>query len=105
MMKISATGGKARTEDQLAWAEQRLQGLGFTVSTVNNIKSYVREHEGLVVYADPRRDGEISFRIFKKPPPKHRSPLDQFVLPDRRKYGLLAKYENKIASIAMPRGR
>jgi len=52
----------------LTWAEQRLFGLGFQIQVDGRRRSYTKriEHAGrqFVMYGDPRRLGEISFRVF-----------------------------------------
>ena len=60
-------GAVPRNADELAWAENRLVGLGFQISCEANIKSYISEQESFVVYADPRAKGEIKFTVNKKP--------------------------------------
>ena len=83
-----------RTPDQLAWAEQRLEQLGFAATTEGNVKSYVREHNGVTVFADHRANGEITFRVFKKllpgqrVTPKNSRELKSFTLKDSWKRDL-----------------
>ncbi len=89
---------------ELSWAERRLEDLGFTISMEGNIKSYIKEHDDCVVYADPRAEKEIKFSAFKKPLPKSsRSGVQRgwigssFSLRDDWKKDLLVKHECRVA--------
>jgi hypothetical protein len=65
-------GTLARDQGQLAFAENRLAELGFQSTMEANIKSYTNERGDFVVYADPRTNGQITFKVYKKPLPKRR---------------------------------
>ncbi|MEX2494822.1 MAG: hypothetical protein WD448_01970 [Woeseia sp.] len=58
---------EVRSKKSMDWAEDRLGLLGFTVSTDGNVKSYTREMDGILVYADPRRSGRIDFCVYTQP--------------------------------------
>lgn len=42
----------ARSADELTWAEERLEMLGFRITIEDNVKCYTREYKDFVVYAD-----------------------------------------------------
>jgi hypothetical protein len=48
-------GAQARNDTEMAWAEQRLTELGFSIILEAHVKSYLRDHDDFVVYADPRK--------------------------------------------------
>jgi hypothetical protein len=92
----------ARHNDDLTWAEKRLDMLGFLLSVDNKIKAYTSAVTDFLVFADPREKGEIVFRVFKNSPSKQRRPsasraVAQFSIPDRWKHDLPAKYEAVLA--------
>ncbi|CAI8823485.1 hypothetical protein [Methylocaldum szegediense] len=96
-------GGTFRNESELAWAEQRLAYLGFQITCEDNVKSYTSEMENWVIYADPRVNGKIEFRAYKKPlPKKARGPhvrtgiSGYFYLMDSWKHDLRKKYESRL---------
>jgi hypothetical protein len=93
---------RARTPDELAWAEQRLSELGFEMTVEGNVKAYICRRDGFVIYADPRTYGEIMFRVFKEPVPKHsrvsRIRLEPwFRLKDAWKNDIGGKFEARLA--------
>lgn len=59
-----------RSEASWPIAEERLRQLAFVESVEANVKSYVREHDDCVVYADPRSSNRIDFVVCPKPLPK-----------------------------------
>lgn len=59
-----------RGKDGLLWAEQRLTKMGFEIRTKDRIRSYEDDHDSFVVFADPREEGRITFKGFRKPTPK-----------------------------------
>lgn len=98
--------GKGRNAETLAWAEGRLAELGFKVTVEGNVKTYVDEREHLVVFADPRGEGEISFLVFSKPLPRHlrsvgirQGMLGSFSLMDDWKHDIREKYERRLAAV------
>ena len=91
---------RLRNTDEMAWAEQRLNELGFKVSAVDRAKSYVDEQERYIVYADPRRKGEIALAAYARLAPtkaKGARPrfktLGIFCIPDRWKNEIPKKYQ------------
>ena len=93
----------ARTPEQLAWAEQRVQSLGFQITMNNRIKSYTEDTESYIVYADPREVGHIYFRVYKKNYTKSgKLKLTQagyrFDIQDRWKNDLRGKYDKSVES-------
>jgi hypothetical protein len=94
----------ARNENELAWAERRLVDLGFQIICEERIKSYTSEHEDFVVYADPRANGEITFRAYKKPLPRQSrvrrirtGAFNFFRLMDSWKNDIRGKYQTRLA--------
>ena len=88
-----------RSDDEMAWAENRLVDLGFQISCETNIKSYINEQESLVVYADPRAKGEIKFTVYKKPLSKSNRKRywgNSFSLKDNWKNDIRGKYESRV---------
>jgi hypothetical protein len=61
-----------RDDESLAWAEARLQVLGFEIGQEGMVRSYTQDHPGVVVYADPRNEGSITFMIYRREQPKRR---------------------------------
>ncbi|KYF63874.1 hypothetical protein BE15_12430 [Sorangium cellulosum] len=92
-------GRAARDPTQLMWAEQRLSALGFQVVAEGRIKSYTQSDKGFVVYADPRAEGEISFRVYWMPQPKKFGRrYAQFSLKDAWKHDLVTKYKTRLVA-------
>jgi hypothetical protein len=95
--------GDVRNAAGIAWAEERLEALGFHVQIDNRIKSYTKDHCEFVVYADPRTEGTIKFSVFKGTRQRGRirhsawQPTPSFNIPDRWKHGLSEKYEKQVA--------
>jgi hypothetical protein len=95
-----------RDKEGLAWAEERLDELGFKATLDDRVKSYTQEHPGVIVYADPREEGRIEFRIFRFPLPpaprkSRRGPdfrlIPQFTVMDAWKHDLPQKYAARLA--------
>jgi hypothetical protein len=95
-------GESPRDDAGMAWAEERLAGLGFEAKTEGNVKSYTDERKDLVVFADPRRPGEISFSVYRKSLTKGKTPrvkykyVTSFGLSDKWKHDLRGKYESRL---------
>jgi hypothetical protein len=95
-------GNTPRDESGMAWAEERLAGLGFEPKTEGNVKSYTDEREDFVVFADPRRPGEIRFQVYRKSLTKGKTPrvkykyVTSFGLSDKWKNDLRGKYESRL---------
>lgn len=95
-----------RDNKGLAWAEERLEELGFKITLDDRVKSYTQEHPGVIVYADPREEGRIEFRVYNFPLPpaprkSRRRPdfrfIPQFFLMDAWKNDLRQKYAARLA--------
>jgi hypothetical protein len=85
----------------MTWAEDRLKNLGFTIGLTDRTKSYFKDYENLIVFADPRFNKRIDFFVYKKPLPKNKSKLDKFSLGnfhllDTWKKDLSNKFEARI---------
>lgn len=93
---------EARNSQQLDWATDRLNNLGFTKYQENNTISWIDEYENWIVYADIRQNGRIEFIVWKKPilkkkpanSYKHR--ISQFHLLDTWKNDLKLKYSSRL---------
>jgi hypothetical protein len=94
-----------RDEMQLKWAEDRLRELGFRIGSESNVTTYTREHGELIVYADPRACGEISFTVYRKAPAGRRGRrlsarrglVRWFALKDAWKHDIREKYECRVS--------
>lgn len=97
-----AVWGTARTAESLAFAEKRLRELGFSLNTEGNIKSYTLDRDNVLVFADPRAEGHIDFKIYKKPLPKNARRFglscQTFGFRDNWKIKLKEKFEQRIAA-------
>lgn len=67
-----------RSEEELAFAVARLDGLGFRAERVGNGVKHTLEQGDLIVYADPRRKGKIEFRVYRQVAPKGKSRTPKF---------------------------
>jgi hypothetical protein len=94
-----------RNHKSLSWAEERLEELGFKKMLRDRVKSYIHEHPGVFVYADPREEGRIEFFVYRFPPPpvlrKSRrgpnfEPRPHFSLSDAWKNDLQGKYSERL---------
>lgn len=98
--------GTARTAEEMTWAEQRLRDLGFGISIVGRVKSYIDEREEIVVYADPRAKGRINFTAYlRKAPKKAARPqlnlrhIGTYYIQDTWKNDLSTKYQGWVARL------
>lgn len=103
-------GRRARTPEEMAWAERRLADLGFRCELEGLIKTYTRSHEGIIVYADPRAEGIIDFWVFdeaalasKRRTRLRRGYLGGFHLLDSWRHDLPGKYEKRESAFAARR--
>jgi hypothetical protein len=99
-------GHATRTDQELAWAEQRLGDLAFEIRSEDRIRSYVRKEAEFVVYADPRFSNRIDFTVhaaMQTPPTRaksrQRARIGQFYLMDSWKRDLSAKFEARLADV------
>jgi hypothetical protein len=91
-------GESPRNPEELSWAEERLCGLGFAIGLEQRVKSYVKDYEAWVVYADPRFCRKISFEVHPKPVAKRQRRgcrTGTFYLMDAWKNDLLEKFESR----------
>jgi hypothetical protein len=88
-----------RTADSVAWAESRLiRELGFQVVEKERVKSYIRDHGDLVVWADPLSAGTIILRVYKNTKRPRRATTEMRI-GDNWKHRLAAKYEELLRSV------
>lgn len=92
-------------EHSVAWAEQRLTELDFQLQVDGRRRSYTKRVEEagrqFVVYADPRRLGEISFRVFDASVTRGKKlgiPVNTFSIRDSWKHNLPEKVAAGIAA-------
>ena len=90
-------GYVARSTQELNWAEARLTELGFRKQEQDRVKSYVNKETACVVYADPRRLGEISFVVYRLPFPKRRPRITSLFSMSRR-FRILDSWKNDLQS-------
>jgi hypothetical protein len=94
-----------RDKEDLIWAEERLENLGFIKTSTENKISYQRNFQDCVIFADPRGKKRLEFDIYRTNITKHRKPrtitknLGYFSIPDAWKNGLKQKFENKVLEI------
>jgi hypothetical protein len=94
-----------RDNQGIKWAEDRLLSLGFVLKSEDRIKCYVNETNDSIVFADPRKIGEIRFAVFKKPLPKkvtqsNRFRTDrEFMIKDNWKNDLCSKFEVRVQHV------
>lgn len=91
----------ARDDDSMAWAEKRLVSLGFIVQDEDGVRSYIRQGEGYIIFADPRASGRIEFYVFKNSPRAikqgkilWKETYSPFNMQDSWKHDLNAKFDN-----------
>jgi hypothetical protein len=89
-----------RTPEQLVAAEQTLREIGFTIEKTDNVTAYKFLQGDWMVLADPRKNGQVEYRLFKrsgkrswKLPPKGHD--RSFSLNDNRKE-MAATFENEL---------
>jgi hypothetical protein len=85
-----------RNSDELTWAEDRLATLGFETRVEKNARSYRSKPGRFVVYADPRENGQIRFRVYLKQRSAGGPEYSRFTLTDYWKSDILEKYENRL---------
>ena len=87
-----------RSVDEIAWVEDRLLALGFKIDLDLNVKSFTRESDTFMVYADPRRKYQIEFSIYLKQFAQGRAerPIGYFGLSDYWKNSIDQKYQNRL---------
>lgn len=93
--------------ERLVWTENRLEDLGFSIQVLNNVKSFTKEYDEFVIFADPRRKGLIGFDVYKKPLPKkiingkHASTkfIGEFDIRDAWKHDLISKFEKRVKNL------
>ena len=87
-----------RNVDEIAWVEDRLLALGFKIDLDLNVKSYTRESDTFMVYADPRRKYQIEFSIYLKQVAQGRAerPIIGFGLSDYWTNSIEQKYQNRL---------
>lgn len=87
----------------------RLELLGFSMSTANNIRTYLLTVDGYTVFGDPRESSKIVFRAYKtnirtKNSRPTRNPCIYFVLPDRWKNDVPGSFTRLLATnLRIPR--
>lgn len=103
-------GRRARTPEEMAWAESRLADLDFRCRTEGLIKTHTRSHDGTIVYADPRAEGRIDFWVFdeaalasKRRTRFRRGYLGGFHLLDSWRHDLPGKYEKRESALVARR--
>jgi len=89
---------KLRSVEGLAWAAERLESLGFAATLVDRVRCSSLERHDLTVFADPRVDGEIIFRVYCRPFPKRGSatPAAQFEIKDQLKDGVAKRFAERV---------
>ena len=105
--ELGSTKNQKQHLNRLIWAEKRLKDLGFSIQVLNNIKSFTKEYDEFVVFADPRRKGLIGFDVYKKPLPKkiingkHASTkfIGEFDIRDAWKHDLISKFEQRVKNL------
>jgi hypothetical protein len=95
-------GGKPRSPEELAEAEERLRSLGFQVELNENVVAYKFPHKHYLVLGDPRKAGRIEFRIFNSEGTKRRRTnrgrgYETFDLQDNWKNDLAAKFRQHLS--------
>lgn len=88
-----------RKQAEMDFAEQRLINLGFHVALEENVKSYTREYEDVVVFADPRAANVVRFYVYPKQNGKGKRlhSYNNFFLRDNWKNDITGKYESRLA--------
>lgn len=97
-------GSQARTDDDLRWAEERVANLGFAMTNEGRKRSYTKQSDEWIIYADPRPRGLVSFRVFKRAKRANRSakivwetPYREFKLQDSWKVDLIKKFDARLS--------
>jgi hypothetical protein len=61
-----------RDTDGMVFAEQRLRALGFEIETKGRVTTYKFTSDELIVFADPRKKGRITFLVFIEHPKRNK---------------------------------
>ena len=100
---LGGFAGSCRSQEGLAWAEERLKGVGFTKCEVGNRVSYRRGMGGYHLYADPRPDTRINIYVYpgeKEGVKRKRRPSSPFPflvdMPNTWKHDLEEKLASRI---------
>lgn len=101
---VSSLSGP-RTKSEMASALSRLKELQFRRVNEGNVESYVDDRGEHIIYADPRENGNIDFKAYRRLPlPKSGGTkvryklVGNFRLPDRWKHDLYKKYQKWLAA-------
>lgn len=87
---------ETRDQKKLAFAEERLQALGFSVRKKGHVRTYSYEDERCLVLADPRSPVRITFRVYSKPQMQMER---EFSLPDQHKNNLPEKFQTMLSEV------
>jgi len=91
---------KPRNLDQLAAAEQRLRDLNFEIEVNGNVVAYKFTYVEWLVLADPRCEGRIEFKVFKKSDKKARRRVSRkFYLLDSWSVDLPSKFQKRLRQL------
>lgn len=94
------SGDKMRDEKEMRWAEERLSSLGFEIRIDERVTAYIDESHDAIVFADPRKLGEIRFTLYRKPLPKKNSRSyrmsPKFYIKDNWRHDLPKKYQVRL---------
>jgi hypothetical protein len=95
-------GRTPRSETDLAWAENRLNELGFEFR-MDQTKCYVRQDKGMAVFADPRFSSRIDFNVYaiqdattSAAKPRKSRYVGQFWLMGSWRRDIVAKFESRL---------
>ena len=95
--EVSPSYEPCRDEEQLKWAEARLQDLGFEKIVNDRVVSYVYNDGEICIYASPLKQKNIEFIAYKIPLKKRSNRgCHYYQLQDRLKNRLKEKLENFI---------
>ena len=93
---------RCRSHEELKYAEDRLDKLGFAMTASDNVKSYTRQYGDSIVYADPRQKGKIVFYVFLaersgvKKKKTLRMSYQAYSIPDTWKHYIRDKYNARL---------
>jgi len=85
-----------RNEEEWQFAEERLRILGFQRNDINKKISYTRNINDIVIYADPRRKGKITFHFYKMNNKKSRYASMNYEILDAWKNNLEEKLQKAL---------
>jgi hypothetical protein len=83
---------KSRSTEEVVAAEKRLLSLNFEKEVSGNVIAYKLQHEGRLVFADPRVAGRITFKVFNGGTTRKGNVQASFNLPDVWKKNLPEKF-------------